>query len=119
MANDMQPLHLMHFNGKRFLHLSLANSEACDVDQIDGFFEAKDLGVHLYNHKRELQAYVVMSRLQGYFVVTAHTMPDGRPRYMFGASELTERWLGLVGLGYRAGREAVQAIRFQASLSMT
>ena len=97
------------FHGKSFAPLGSPAPDECH-----GFYERNgDRGVRLYksDDKASLEAYVVSNAQQGYFIVSASSTPEG-PRYMFGSSSLTEKWLGTYEMGMAATQDAIQGIRY-------
>lgn len=67
----------------------------------NGFYKVVKGGIKLYRvieGGKELEAFIKREPYNS-FVVTA-TQTNGKTRYMFSTTSHTEKWLGLVGVGY-------------------
>lgn len=98
----------LYFNNLVFAELGSCAPAGLPAS-LHGFYRTDYRGIHLYDRNEQLEAYVVANPRQGYFLVTAHEPEPGTPRYMFGASELTERWLGLKDVGYAEQHRVIRA----------
>lgn len=80
-----------------FNNLTFAPIGAKGATGHHGFYKRDAKGIHLYKQTGELEAYIVSNPQQGRFIVSARD-DNGRPRYMFSTSSLTEKWLGIKDL---------------------
>jgi hypothetical protein len=92
---------MLHFNGLRF-----AKNDAEMIESLfshggtcAGFYKRLKSGFQLLNLQKELFAFLVDNKHGEKFVVTA-SRRDGKAFYMYGSSAITERLLGLDGMGY-------------------
>ncbi len=106
---------MLEFNAKHFAKndAEYAQARAAGNPRLTGFYDASDKnGFKLYDHSHTLRAFI---HVQQKAVVTAHTVTvDGKPRdrFMFGASEIEERWLGFErGSLYSAEKDAIRDLR--------
>lgn len=95
------------FNEKKYAELDCKNLGDCN-----GFFSTSSNGVKLFKPTGELEAFIVNNERQGYFAVTAGTDSRGVPFYMFSTNSLTEKWLGIEGMGMCQEMDTIKAIRF-------
>jgi hypothetical protein len=96
----------MTFNGKTFVNIKAKEVGACH-----GFYSRKKNGVSLFKPTRDLEAFIVDNDKQGHFVVTAGNR-SGKPFYMFSTCTLTEKWLGIEGMGMQQTRDCIKAIKY-------
>lgn len=102
------PKKSLYFNNLVFAELGSRVPEGLP-EGLHGFYRTDPKGIHLYDRKEKLEAYVVANPRQGYFLVSAHEPEPGTPRYMFGLSEATEKWLGLKDVGFAEQRRVIRA----------
>lgn len=95
------------FNGKEYASLGSSNTANCN-----GLFtQSRNGDVKLFKLGGELVALIVNNQKQGQFVVSAGLDSDGKEFYMFSSTTLTQRWLGLEGIGLSARSDAVMRMR--------
>ena len=102
------PKKSLYFNNLVFAELG-SSAPAGLPASLHGFYRTDYKGIHLYDREEQLEAYVVANPRQGYFVVSAHEPEPGTPRYMFGASDSTEKWLGLEKAGFAEQERVIRA----------
>ena len=107
-AASAQPRKSLYFNNLVFAELGSCAPAGLPAS-LHGFYRTDYKGIHLYDRDEQLEAYVVANPRQGYFVVTAHEPQPGTARYLFGASESTEKWLGLDKAGYADTERVIRA----------
>ena len=99
---------MLIFNGRKFAK----NDKEFVASLFDaggtcqGYYKRVKAGVKLYDHQRALQAFIVDNSHRERFVVSAYKTDKG-DRFMFAASSVTEKWLGLEGLTFAGERSAV------------
>ena len=105
---------MITINGKKY-----AKNDAEFIDTLfqgggtaHGFYKTGKNGIKLFDHKKNLFAFVVNNRHNEQFFVDASIKPDGKSHYMFGTSSLTEKILGITGCGQ--ARELAQEVIRQA-----
>ncbi len=93
----------------QFNNLTFAPLGTVLADTDHGFYKQSDGGVHLYKRCGALEAFIVNNPQQGQFIVTA-TDQEGRPRYLFSTSSLTEQWLNMEDKGLLFEHDAINAM---------
>lgn len=90
---------MININGVKFARNAseLAGSLFNSSGTASGLYKTKrnGKGTSLYNARGELFAFIVHNTAQGFFVVEAGLNAEGRPFYMHGMSDETQRRLNL------------------------
>lgn len=99
-------MKVLEFNGARFAHKTKSNGVL--PEGFLGFYLPRSNGYLLYKADASLEAFIVSSEKQGFFVVSAMDTDEG-PRYSYGLCSLTSNWLGLTELTFSGKNEAAKA----------
>ena len=104
---------MLIFNGKKY-----AKSDSEFVDSLfdasgtcNGYYKRMKRGVQLFNMQGELTAYIVDRGDLERFIVSAG-MHDGKARYMYGLSTVTEQWLGIEENTLARDRQMIAGMQF-------
>lgn len=108
---------ILEFDTKRFA--LVGSAEALDASSANrqgfhGLYKRAPNGVNLYRPSGDLEAFIVTNRHNERFVVSAY-MHEGSPRYMFGAANSTEKWLGIADVGMLETDRLIREMTFKPS----